>query len=79
MVGAEDDDGIDVYVSAAKLFLGAVGGLNLFVNGTVRYTEANETGFLGFGGPERSDGSINFEAAAGILLTRKLILGDVTR
>ena len=75
LVGAEADDGVDVYVSAAKLFFGALGGLNLFVNGTVRYTEANETGFLGFGGPVGSNGSINFEAAAGVLLTRKLILG----
>ncbi|GAB4193265.1 MAG: DUF3034 family protein [Wenzhouxiangellaceae bacterium] len=74
-VGASDDDGLDVYLSASKVFLGAVGGFNLLVNGTVRYSEANQTGLLGFGGPGSSDGHLNVEAAAGILLSHHLIVG----
>lgn len=74
-VGAKDDQGVDVYVSAAKLFLGGAGGYNLFLNGTVRYTEANETGLLGFGGPEGSDYSVHLEAAAGILFSRRFVVG----
>jgi len=74
-VGAADDEGVDFYASAAKLILAGAGGYNLFLNGTVRYTEANETGLLGFGGPGGSDYSLNLEAAAGVLLTRRLALG----
>lgn len=74
-VGAADDDGVDLYASAAKLFLAGARGYNLFLNGTVRYTEANETGLLGFGGADGSSHSVNLEAAAGVLLTRKLVVG----
>ena len=74
-VGAADDSGIDVYLSAAKLFLGGAAGYNLFLNGTLRYTEANETGLLGFGGPGGSDYSLNLEAAVGVLINRRLAIG----
>ena len=75
LVGAEDDSGTDIYLSAAKLFLGGAGGYNLFVNGTLRYTEANETGLLGFGGPGDSDHELNLEAAVGILFNRRFVVG----
>ena len=75
VAGALDDDGFDFYVSAAKLFLGGVGGFNGFANATVRFTEANEMGLLGFGGDQRSSHSAQFEGAAGIFLSRRWALG----
>ena len=41
-LGARDDHGTDVYLSATKLFLGAAGGRNLLLNGTLRSTSANQ-------------------------------------
>lgn len=75
LVGAEDEDGVDVYLSAAKLFLAGAGGYNLFVNGTVRYSKANETGLLGFGGPGDSDYNVTAGGAVGVLFTRRFIVG----
>lgn len=69
-VGAEDDSGTDVYLSATKLYLAQ----SLLVNGTLRYTEANQIGILGFGGDQGS-GSLEVEGSLAYLLTRKLALG----
>lgn len=74
-VGARDDNGVDVYLSAAKLFLGGAFGYNLFLNGTIRYTDANETGLLGFGGPNGSDHSVNAEVSAAVLFSRRFVAG----
>ncbi|HET9680078.1 MAG TPA: DUF3034 family protein [Gammaproteobacteria bacterium] len=79
IVGAEDEDGVDVYLSAAKLFLAGAGGYNLFVNGTVRYSKANETGLLGFGGPGDSDYDVTVGGAVGVLFTRRLAIGTEYR
>ena len=69
-VGAEDDSGTDVYLSATKIFLEQ----SLLLSGTLRYTEANQIGILGFGG-DRSSGSFEWEGSAAYLLTRQLALG----
>ncbi len=73
-LGASRDSGTDLYLSASKLWFAALADRNLYLNGTLRYTEANETGLLGFGGPE-GDGSIVLEAAVGLFLTDRLVLG----
>lgn len=69
-VGAGDDSGTDVYLSATKLFLAQ----SLLANLTLRHTEANQLGILGFGGDRRS-GSLEWEASVAYLLTRKIALG----
>lgn len=69
-VGAEDDSGTDFYLAATKIYLDQ----SLLLNGTLRYTEANQIGILGFGGDQGS-GSFEFEGSAAYLLTRKLALG----
>ena len=70
-IGARDDSGTDVYVSATKVFLGQ----SLLVNGTLRYTEANQFGILGFGG-DREDGySPQLEASVAYLVNRRLAVG----
>lgn len=75
LVGANDDSGVDLYLAGAKLWLGGLAGRNVFANGTLRYTEANQIGLLGFGSNGGSDYSLQFEGSAGIFLTRQIALG----
>lgn len=70
-VGADRSDDIDGYLSATKLYLGS----SLLVNGTLRYTRANQFGILGFGGDQRSSRSLQFEGSIARLLSRNLALG----
>jgi hypothetical protein len=66
-LGAEDDSGIDYYVSATKVFLAQ----SMLVNLTVRYTEANQFGLLGFG----PDAEVVPEATIAWMLSRKFAIG----
>ena len=75
LVGARDDDGIDVYLSASRLMLAAAGGRNLLLNGTLRATRANQTGLLGFGGDRRSGYSVVAEGSAAVLLDPRWAVG----
>jgi len=70
-LGAQADSGTDYLVSAARLWLNAVAGRNVFANLTLRSTEAHQTGLLGFGDDRRWVA----EGAAGIFLNRHWILG----
>ena len=70
-IGARDDSGTDVYISATKVYLGQ----SLLVNGTLRMTEANQFGILGFGG-DREDGySPQLEGSIAYLVNRRLAVG----
>lgn len=74
-IGAEDDQGTDVYLSASKLFFAAVADRNLLVNATVRGTRANQGGLLGFGG-DRNDGyEAVVETSIAVLLNRSWVVG----
>ncbi|AVS75029.1 DUF3034 family protein [Paracidovorax cattleyae] len=68
-----DTEGTDVYVSATKLLLDR----NLLVHATLRYTNANQNGLLGFGGrgPARSGRSLQPEFSVAYLLRRDLAVG----
>lgn len=70
-LGAEDHKGTDYYLSATKLFLSQ----SLLVNTTLRYTEANQFGILGFGGDRNSGYSIQPELSVAYLLNRNLAIG----
>ncbi|MBU1348000.1 MAG: DUF3034 family protein [Alphaproteobacteria bacterium] len=70
-VGGSDDQGTEYYVAATKLFLAE----SLLVSGAVRYTDANQTGLLGFGGDRNDDMEPQFEGSVGYLLNRKLVVG----
>lgn len=70
-IGAKDDSGLDIYVSATKLFLAQ----GILLNGTVRFTKANQIGILGFGGDLHDSYKPQFEVSAAYLLTRKLAIG----
>lgn len=70
-VGGRDDEGTEYYVAATKLFLAN----SLLVSGAVRYTNANQTGLLGFGGDRNDDLEPQFEGSVGYLLSRNLVVG----
>lgn len=70
-IGARDDSGTDFYVSASKLYLSR----SVMLNATVRFTEANQFGILGFGGDRHDGYRPQFEASAAWLLSRKLAIG----
>lgn len=70
-VGGQDDEGTDYYIAATKLFLAE----SVLVSGTVRWTNANQTGLLGFGGDANDDYEAQFEGSVGWLLSRNLVIG----
>jgi Protein of unknown function (DUF3034) len=67
-LGIPKDKGTDLYVSATKLFLST----SILVNGTLRFTKANQTGILGF-----NTGSYKpkLEGSIAYLLRRDLAIG----
>jgi len=70
-LGAQDDRSVDYYLSATKVLLAQSIVLNL----TLRYTEANQFGLLGFGGDRKDSYSLEPEGTVAYLLTRRLALG----
>lgn len=70
-VGGRDDEGTEYYVAATKLFLAQ----SLLVSGAVRYTNANQTGLLGFGGDRNDDLEPQFEGSVAYLLSPRLAVG----
>ena len=75
LVGARRDADTDYYMAASRLFVGAAGGYNLLLNGTLRYSRANETGLLGFGGDRRDSRSLLKEGSAALLLSPQWVVG----
>lgn len=74
-LGARDDAGTDVYISATKLFLDSAGGYQLLLNGTLRSTRANQGGLLGFGGDLKQGRSLVPEGSVAVLLHPTLAVG----
>lgn len=70
-VGGRGSRGTDFYLSATKLLLAH----SLLLDGTVRLTNANQFGLLGFGGDRRASRTAQFEGSAAVLVTRTLALG----
>ena len=70
-LGASDEDGVDYYASATKIWLAH----GLLVNATVRYTRANQFGLLGFGGDRDDDAAVRAEGTLAYLLRRKIAVG----
>ena len=68
-----DTEGTDVYISATKLLLDR----NLLVHATLRSTNANQNGLLGFGAnaPGKSSRSLQPEFSVAYLLRRDLAIG----
>lgn len=77
-LGAGDDTGDDIYLAASKLHLGLLAGYNVLWNLSARYTEANELGLLGFGGPGGKR-TLHSEASVAVLLNKHLAIGTEYR
>jgi len=67
------NSGVDLYVSATKLFLAQ----GILVNGTLRATKANQNGLLGFGSaaPGKDSYSLQPELSVAYLLRRNIAIG----
>ena len=74
-IGAKKAFGADFYVSATKLYFGAVAGRNLLLNLTLQATKANQFGLLGFGGDDKDSYSIQPAGSVAIMLTDNLLIG----
>ncbi len=70
-IGAKDDQGVDFYASATKLYLSQ----SILANVTLRFTKANQIGILGFGGDRNNSYKPQFEGSLAWLLSRKLAIG----
>jgi hypothetical protein len=70
-VGARDDEGVDFYASATKVLLAE----SLLVNATLRFTRANQTGLLGFGGDREDDYEPALEGSVAWMIRRDLVAG----
>ena len=70
-LGAQDDEGVDVYVSGTKLLLNN----GLILTGTARGTKANQLGLLGFGGDQSDNYQIEFEGSAAYMFNKHLAVG----
>ena len=70
-LGARAESGSDWYLSATKVYLAQ----SLLLNLTLRYTNANQFGLLGFGGDIRHDRSVQPEATVAYILSRTVAVG----
>ncbi len=70
-LGADDDAGLDVYVSATKILLDQ----SLVLSATVRGTRANQFGLLGHGGDQDDDYHAEIEVSGAYMLTDRVIVG----
>jgi len=70
-LGIKRDKGTDVYISATKLFLNS----SILINGTLRFTKANQTGILGFGTNSKDKYKPYAEGSIAYLLRKDLAIG----
>ncbi|HEX7718418.1 MAG TPA: DUF3034 family protein [Woeseiaceae bacterium] len=73
--GAARTSDAEIYLSAGKLILDGPFGLITYLNGSLRWSRANQTGLLGFGGDRRDSRRINTELAAAIFPSRQFAVG----
>lgn len=74
-VGAKHSEGADFLLSVTKVLLSK----SLVVGATVRFTKANQFGLLGFGGDKSDKYHAELEGSAGILLSRRMLIGAEIR
>ena len=67
--------GTDFYIAVSKLYLDK----SILVNGTVRFTKANQYGLLGFGGPDGHRYRPEFEGSIAYLFRRDFVVGVEVR
>lgn len=75
MPEARDSHGTNYYIAASRLHIAVLANYNVLWNVTLRSTQANQTGFLGFGGDNNASRDIEVEAAIALQLKRSLVIG----
>jgi Protein of unknown function (DUF3034) len=74
-LGAKDTSGTDYYISATKIFLDQ----SILANVTLRDTEANQMGLLGFGGGLNDSYKVELEGSIAYLISKNWVLGTEYR
>nr|WP_236873566.1 DUF3034 family protein [Burkholderia sp. PAMC 26561] len=74
-VGADSNSGTDFYLSATKLLLAQ----SILLNGTLRFTKANQFGLLGFGGDKSNAYHPEWELSAAYMLSKSVVIGGEYR
>jgi len=74
-LGAARTSGTDYYIAATKLYLDQ----SLLANITLRETEANQMGLLGFGGDLHDSYQAEFEGSLAYLLNKNWVIGTEYR
>lgn len=74
-LGAQKASGVDVYLSASKLYMAAVAGRNLLLNASLQATKANQFGLLGFGGDRHNHYRLQPAVSAALMLSDQLLVG----
>ncbi|MGH8259244.1 MAG: DUF3034 family protein, partial [Steroidobacteraceae bacterium] len=77
-LGAKHADGTDVYLAATKLWLAGPLGRSWIADLTLRESEANQLGLLGFGG-DRGGYHLLAEGSLGVFLADNVLLGGEYR
>lgn len=75
LIGARDDSGTDVYLSATKVYLAGPFSRTWLLNATLRSTSGNQLGILGFGGDRKDSRSLNGEFSAAVFLSDSIVAG----
>jgi hypothetical protein len=76
-LGAQHDHDVELYVTATKVWLGALWGRNVIGTVALRDTRANQFGLLGFGGPTDDSRHWRAEGSLGLMVNDGLVLGRV--
>lgn len=77
-LGARHADGADVYIAATKVWLDGPFGRNWLADLTLRESNANQMGILGFGGPN-GNYHLLAEGSVGVFLSDNLVFGGEYR
>lgn len=69
--------GTDLYVAATKLT--NIGGKKVVANATLRLSNANTLGLMGYGGDDKNSNTIKPEVSLGVFATDNVVLGAEVR
>lgn len=78
-LGARRSSDVELYAAATKIWLDGVMGRTTLLNGTVRYTRANQFGLLGFGGDTGADRQLCLELSSAVFISDQWLLGGEYR
>ena len=79
ILGAQDDSGLDIYLSASKVWLGLAGGNHVLANLTVRATKANAFGLLGFESATDDSYDFEYEGSLAVIPASSWVIGTEFR